>query len=143
MPEFEMLNNSEIAPDLFSDVLIFSFAEGGAMGIPGEMMFITSSKKAFRLNYVYTDVDIQKVKECFPVLAKCNFGLFGRGSTVPEGWNYVNLGAGNHLVVSDVIYPEFEERIEDCDSPGKIYARWISIACKLIGINEEKEKQER
>ena len=137
---FESLRNNEITSDTFKDTLFFSLAEWGAMGEPGALIAITSDKKMYHFNYVYGDTDITTVQMAFPTLKKCDFGMFGIDSKVPEGWNYVNLGAGNHLIVTDSIYPAFNKKIEKYDQPSEVYAHWIPIAADLLDITEANKR---
>lgn len=65
----------------------------------------------YRVNYTYGDISLKTIGEYFPVFRECKFGFLGMGSSVPEGWNYVNLGMGNHLIVKDEVYSEFFCRI--------------------------------
>ena len=95
------LNNADLNIASFKDVMFFSFAEGGAMGDAGAIVFYVKSGEGYYLNYVYGDVDVTKVKTLFPVLERCKFGICGIGSEVPEGWKYVDMGVGNHLLVKD------------------------------------------
>ena len=47
------------------------------------------------------DVNIKTVQKMFVPLPKRKFGMFGLDSSAPKGWNYENLGMGNHLIVRD------------------------------------------
>ena len=133
---FKTMRKNELTSNTLKDTLFFSLAEGGAMGEPGGINVITSDKKMYHFNYVYGDTDITTIQMAFPTLEKCEFGMFGIDSKVPKGWNYVNLGAGNHLIVADSIYPEFQKRIEKYNQPSEVYAHWIPIAADLLGIAE-------
>lgn len=70
------------------------------------------------------------------------FVLVFENSSVPEGWHYVNLGMGNHLIVSDKVYEKFiSEFLNDAD-PSILYQNWIEVAGKIIEENKlVKEKQ--
>ena len=37
----------------------------------------------------------------FMPLSKCKFKMFGLDRLALKGWNYVNLGMGNHLIVKN------------------------------------------
>lgn len=82
--------NADINKALFKNVMFFSLAEAGAMGEPGAVLFYVKSGELYYFNYVYGDVDMEKVKSKFPVLSECRFGIFGMDSSVPEGWHYIN-----------------------------------------------------
>ena len=85
------IDSKSLSEDIFKDVLFFSLAEGGAMGVPGEIIVVNKIPAAYDMNFVFGDVNIEDVISLFPVLGECHFGLFGLDSTVPDGWNYVNL----------------------------------------------------
>lgn len=40
----------------------------------------------------------------------------------------VNLGMGNHLIVNDVVYDQFMERLREEENPYVIYTKWMKIA---------------
>lgn len=129
-----LIDSKSLSKEIFKDVLFFSLAEGGAMGVPGEMIVVNKSPGAFAMDSVYGDVDVVEVERLFPVLGQCCFGLFGLDSEVPEGWNYVNLGAGNHLIVADEVYDEFKRLTRDCKEDYEYYGAWQDAAAKITGL---------
>ena len=126
------LVKDDLTLDLFKNVAFLKFAEGGAMGEPGGVEFITTENKAYHFNYCYRDITYDDFLSVFPTLKKCRFGMFGIDSSTPKGWKYVNLGMGNHLIVASIVYDEFAEKIKNFDNPGKIYANWFDIASKML-----------
>ena len=122
------LQNNDLNIDVFKDILFFSFAEGGAMGEPGGVRFFVKSGELYHLNYVYGDIELSKVKECFPVLGECVFGMFGRNSKVPKDWKYVDLGMGNHLIVRKEIFALFKELLGEVEAPSEAYQKWMPTA---------------
>lgn len=122
------LSNKTLKKSIFSNVIFFSIAEGGAMGEPGGIFFFDKEGQAYHCNYVFGDVNIGKVEKLFPTLCDCEFGMFGLDSKVPEGWTYVNLGMGNHLIVNDSVYPKFVDILGDEEEPSVIYGKWVEIA---------------
>ncbi len=126
------LCNADLNKATFKNVIFFAIAGSGAMGEPGGIVFYVKSGEKYHMNYVYGDVDIRKVEKLFPVLAECRFGMFGEGS-VPEGWNCVNLGMGNHLIVSGEVYPRFIEELGSDIEPSVAYMNWMKIAEGLVG----------
>lgn len=122
----------DLSKDLFENILFFMFAEGGAMGEMGAVNFIKNDGKLYHLNYLWGDVKFEEVLELFPTLAKCDFGNFGLDSKIPDGWTYVNLGAGNHLIIKNEIYPKFYELIKDYKYMGEIYQNWIEHANTIL-----------
>ena len=134
MSFFKYLKNEDITIDAFKGVKFFSFAEGGAMGKPGELEFIRQDKAMLRCNYVYGGADLERIIRAFPALRGCRFGMAGIYSTVPEGWHYVNLGAGNHLVVADDVYDQFEKLTEHLHEWVDYYLAWHDVARQILGI---------
>lgn len=126
------LTKKDLTKGLFEKVWFFMLAEDGAMGEPGRVSFITDEGKGYVFNYLYSDISITDVKECFPTVEGCKFGMFGEGSVVPKGWNYVNLGCGNHLLVADEVYGEFFKEIEAIKRPSEVYFVWENKAEKVV-----------
>lgn len=135
------LCNTDLKKEIFKDVMFFSLAEGGAMGEPGAVLFFSKSGELYYFNYVYGDVDINKVQRLFPVLEKCEFGMFGLNSVVPTGWQYVNLGMGNHLIVNDEVYDIFRKKIDVDGDPGYVYMNWKSVAKEILNNKEGGSKK--
>ena len=127
-----ILTKDELNADLFQDVKFFSVAEGGAMGTAGEIIFLNGNGKSFSLNYFFGDITPDDIVEVFPLLAKCKLGIFGYGRTVPEGWNYVSLGQGNHLVISSDLYDKFKEKTAHIKYEHILYGKWYDIAVNII-----------
>ena len=107
-------------------------AEGGAMGEPGAIKFVKTDGNLYHLNYVFGNFKIEEILAVFPTLGECDFGFFGMDSKVPKGWNYVNLGMGNYLIVKTEVYPPFKKLISKCKSAGEIYQSWINHADYII-----------
>lgn len=126
------LRNEDLTKALFDKVSFLSVAEGGAMGEPGAVVFFAENGALYHFNTLFGDVGFEKFAKLFPMITKCEFGMFGIGSRVPDGWVYVNLGMGNHLIVRDNVYSEFEARIGEFDDPARIYGVWIETASKVL-----------
>ncbi len=124
----------------FSDVRFMMFAEGGAMGEPGAVYVLTADRSIYHLNYVFGDVKIKSLERVLPVLKGCEFGMFGEGSVVPDGWKYVNLGAGNHLVAKEDAYDDFISDVGEDKDPSEIYACWMEKALEYIDNEIEQER---
>ena len=104
------------------------------MGVPGEIIVVNKTPAAYNMNFVFGDVKIDDVISLFPALGECHFGLFGLDSTVPEGWSYVNLYMGNHLIVADEVYEEFQRLTKDCKEIGECYNAWQDAAKEIVGL---------
>ena len=126
------LAKQDLTKELSEKIWFFQIAESGAMGSPGGITFITKDGTMYAFSYIYGDITFDDVKAFFPVITECKFGMFGLDSILPDGWKYVNLGCGNHLVVSDEIYGEFWEEIKDIQKPSEVYVAWLNKACKVI-----------
>ncbi len=126
------LGKTDLTKELGEKILFFKIAEDGAMGSPGGVVFITKDATVYEFNCIYGDITYADVKTFFPVLDKCRFGIFGEGSAVPDGWNYVSLGLGNHLLVASEVYAKFFEEIKDLKSAGEVYAVWQNKAAKIM-----------
>ncbi|MBR2861326.1 MAG: hypothetical protein IKB86_05765 [Clostridia bacterium] len=129
------LEQKDLEEKQFYKILFFMIAEGGAMGEPGAINFITDDGTLYHLNYVFGGFNIQDVIKAFPMIAECEFGLFGFDSKVPKDWNYVNLGMGNHLIVKTKVFLAFSKLITKYKSPGEIYQNWVKHAKRVIKNN--------
>lgn len=122
------LNNSTFEKGILDKTTFFQIAESGAMGEPGGIVFLTEDGTVYHANYCFGDLKWETIQHAFPIIDRCRFGMFGIDSEVPDGWVYVNLGMGNHLIVRQDRYAGFEPLISKCKSPGEIYQRWLDCA---------------
>ena len=125
------LCKADLTKELSEKICFFKIAEGGAMGEPGGITFITNDGTMYAFNYIYADTTYENVKAFFPIITECKFAMFGEGSVVPDGWIYVNLGC-NHLLVKEDIYGEFFSEIKDLKKPSEVYAVWQNKAEKVM-----------
>ena len=125
------LENATFTKDILDGTTFFQLAEGGAMGEPGGIVFLTEGEKVYHANYCFGNLTKETMEKAFPVLAECEFGIFGIGSKVPEGWVYVNLGMGNHLIVRADYYGKFETLTKEYKPLGELYQHWLEIAISL------------
>lgn len=125
------LNDSTFSKDILDKTTFFQIAEGGAMGEPGGIVFLAEDGTVYHANYCFGDLKWETIQHAFPVIDQCRFGMFGIDSEVPDGWVYVNLGMGNHLIVRQDRYDKFSPLISGCKSSGEIYQRWLDHA-KLV-----------
>lgn len=111
--------------------IAFSYAEGGAMGSPNEVIIVDVHKKLYRF-YVH-DIALEAINEIVPALRKCQFVFWGEPLEAAPGWNSVYLGFGNHLLVADEIYATFAERRAPYgNNLGKLYQEWIDIVGDIV-----------
>ena len=133
---FERKNLTKV---YFEDVQFLMFAEGGAMGEAGAIKFIKADGNLYEFNYVYEKYDMEDFIKAFPVFDECAFGPLGMDCEVPEGWRYVDLGLGNHLLVRAELYPQYRKKIQKYQSKGQIYQNWIRHADEVMKERGEKK----
>jgi hypothetical protein len=126
------LCNAELESSLFENARYFAIAEGGAMGCPGEINILTLEGRHFCMNYAYGDIDLNKFGEVFPVFKQCRFGMFGSTSGVPDGWHYLYLGMGNHLIVEESVFNKFAAIVKDLNDPVYLYQNWYRAAVETL-----------
>ena len=141
---------TKINKEWFKNVIIFSLAEPGAMGMGGLMDFITEDGVFFSINYLSEETLWEEVKECFPALKGCCFNgpmenekaseeimiypdesSINLRTRVNEGWKHIYMGFGNHLVVRDDHFEEFSKTISDLTDEAEIYGNWFEIAKEI------------
>ncbi len=125
------LENATFTKDILDSTTFFQLAEGGAMGEPGGIVFLTEDGKVYHANCCFGDLTKETMEKAFPVLAGCEFGLFGFESKVPDGWIYVNLGMGNHLIVRMDYFRMFESLTREYKTPGELYQHWLEKAITI------------
>ena len=72
--------------------------------------------------------------------------MFG-GGEIPEGWRSFYLGGGNHLLVNDVIVPQFliiaEKEVNQ--KGGYLHNKWLDLVLEIINVslydNKPKQKE--
>lgn len=112
------------------DVVAFSYAHGGAMGVGGEIIVITKDAKIYSMNYVFGDMMIEMCDEVCPPLRDCVFGLWDVEETL-DGWKGVCLGAGNFLVLSEPLYHQLKRQMFKL-APHILYGKWIDMVLTCI-----------
>lgn len=116
------------------DIIAFSSAAPFAMGDGGGLVIVTKEGKVYHANPYRGDVTMDDAFLFCPPLEKCRFGAVG-GGQIPEGWETIYLGFGNHLVINESISALFHceierEKIYEWD---ELYNRWIDIVLKIVG----------
>lgn len=140
----------------FVDVIMFAFAEPGAMGAGGIIEFFTDKGEDFGLDYLSEETPYWKIKQVFPVLKDCRFNgpmpddvrpkntpqeiVFytsadgaNMRTRIAEGWRHIYMGCGNHLVIREDHFEEFSAAISDLKEEVDIYCGWLNRARKLYG----------
>lgn len=115
------------------DIVAYQEAEGGAMGYPGGVFFVTSDKRIF-FTSIWEQMSDDNLLKVFPPLAEVKWGLFGRGTRYPEGWHYEYLGMGNHLLVRDDLKEKFlkeSDRLLRSKPDYILYNLWLDAVLSI------------
>lgn len=146
----------KITLDFFADIIAYTVAEPGAMGLPNTMELITNKGQHFMI--FFEDVPFSDIKKAFTsaALHECFFNGPGSMPNVAEkgeiviyppnnneknrqttrvapGWHHQYMGAGNHLVIKEEKYNLFAKYIQD-KSPSKIYCTLDEIIKEVFEI---------
>lgn len=125
------LTKRNLTQESFKRAVAFAASVPGAMGTPGIIEIVTD-QEVYYADYVNGDVTFDDLCRIFPVFDKCQFGDFGEKSMVPNGWDYVYLGMGNHLVLREDIAEKVFEKIDRNGYPEDIYASWRNIVIEIM-----------
>lgn len=135
---------NKITPGLFDNIIAYTVAEPGAMGFSNSMEIVDDKGKYFVISF--DEIPFASVKKFFPALADCIFNGPMPGETVEDGeiviypnnnddkncrrttrdakgWKHIYIGAGNHLIIKEEIFPLLAKYIQN-KSPSEIYATW-------------------
>ena len=115
------------------DMVAFSFAQSGAMGVPGDVVIVDSDGWFYHTNYCDEALSYDHLLEVVPVLKDCEIGVSGHKA--PEGWVPVYMGMGNHLTIRADYYGRFEEEVNKrrIKTPADLYMQWFEIMLQLFG----------
>lgn len=117
-----------------SDLVAISIATGGAMGDAGAIEMVTSKGEVFYANPLYEDITIEQVFIACPILSEIELGIFSCIKK-PTGWNSIYLGYGNHLILHDSIYKQFQlgqKQRQDEIRNRLLYNVWMDIVLDCI-----------
>lgn len=138
MAEFKLIDNTkDVTNELFSNVIIYTIAEPGAMGFPRLMEFVTEPGECFYLIYGNEkgEVPYSVIRSSFRALQGCFWNGSADGENaddteiviyppgnkatastkVSTGWRHIYLGFGNHICVKEEFYQIFIDCIGDDD----------------------------
>ncbi len=139
------------------DIVAFTFAEGGAMGCPGRMEFITSDGADYYAD-AYEDLTDKEMRIICPVFYDCIIIPREMRNTPAQGWQGLYLSPGNHMFVKDTIWEEFSRGMEavrlqdpwgenDVDNDGNIsmhlylFSYRVAFAKQVVArLKDTKEK---
>lgn len=123
------VNRSNLALVDFDSIVVFFYAEPGAMGEAGKIEFSTADGKLYHLNYLHGDISLGEFRRA------CAAGSFETQTIPPFIWQYVPLGAGNHLLIHEIVCGKLMP--EGADDPGQICASWQqSVGQPLLNKRE-------
>lgn len=112
------------------NVKFISIAEGGAMGYAGriELLSIINNKCTLYIGNMFYGEKLINMNEFYQIFPefKTTSCFMGRCNNLPKGWQYVNLGMGNNLFVSDDVYDYFVSIVDI--SHMSIYKSWLEKA---------------
>ena len=124
------LSNQNYTNYLPLNPIAFSFAEGGAMGSPGQIIIIDNNRSVYNFNIC--DFENEIIKLIIPELLNCRFGILGYDEPA-LGWHNFYLGVGNHLMVKESIYNDFNSKAVKCnETPGMLYQKWIDLVLEIM-----------
>ena len=96
-----------------TNILAVHYADGGAQGDAGAVEILYFSNHNVQVlygNYCYGNLDLNEVICKLPMLKSLDSRYsfeppypFGGSLTIPEGWNYLYMGAMNHFFVREGI----------------------------------------
>lgn len=119
----------------YKDIIMMSFAEPGAMGEPGGIIFLLNNLKAYHTNYCYDGMDIKNLYSIFPPLETIKCG-FHEVKDLDDNWDWLDMGFGNYLFIRKDIYDDYvklvEQEITEEPREGHLYNRWIELAEQLL-----------
>ena len=111
--------------ELGQKIVFLKLAEGGAMGRPGVVEFFTDDCQAYHFHMGFDGIGTDQISYVFPPIEEALYdrrlGPWGLDGELPSGWNYIDLGAGNHLIVADSVVGRFKELTKHCKRPSEIY----------------------
>lgn len=128
------------------DIAACQMAEGGAMGYHGGVFLVSSTSEVYFTCLIEPSdysgyikhTPRHTLEQVFPPLKDFGCGLMGRGVSCPDGFKYEYLGMGNHLLVKECIYKQFQElsSIRLKEHPETIlYNLWMDIVCDILSNN--------
>ena len=116
----------------FSSVVVFAYAEAGAMGEAGKIEFSTADGTLYYLNYLFGDVSLEEFCKAYPSAPLRDVPI------IPADWQYFGLGAGNHLMIRDKSYEKILNEVEDPGDVVQVLKWWQSTAGMPILSKQER-----
>lgn len=114
----------------FNSIVVFSYAEAGAMGEAGNLIFSTADGSAYHLNYLHGGVSLAEFRRAY------HCGSSETSPIPPCTWYPYWLGAGNHLIVHEVALSKL--LLEEENEPEQIFHRWHETLGRPLLSKEER-----
>lgn len=118
----------------FEKAAFFFMAEENAMGRPGEVEIVLEDGTCYTFNYVYEDIRFHDFERVFPSIRDCDYGVHGVDRMEMEGWKYVSLSSGNHLLIISHLFDDFKSNYESNVPPVYLYQNWKRWAAEICGF---------
>ena len=128
-PDIIKINHENVVNISYSNILAFSYGSPGAMGDPGHFFIVhkNSQLEFYETNLFYTDDESlsDKVIKIFPKEFEESIMDFGFLPNM-EGWEEIEMGFGNSLVIREEYVADFKELMKKVDiytlsQRGKLY----------------------
>lgn len=119
-----------IAPE---SIAFISVAEAGAMGIPnGVVIAAENEHKVTWYMFNLAEDSFEDLKSVWPSFD--TFSPWEEDHGLAEGWRYMDLGAGNHLMMRDRYAKKFHRELRKLkpEHAGIIYMTWKAIAHTIL-----------
>lgn len=130
----ETLENEMIDGLDYQGIKALMFAEGGAMGCPGEIrLFSLEDDKVYlrKNNFAYGNFEMDRFVEHFKPMQTLDYEMFGNLVHIEDGWQFIDLGVGNQILMTDELYEEFKKSIEN-KRPPEIYQMFEDEILRII-----------
>lgn len=125
------LNSVQITKEFLSHIVAFSIAELGAEGNPGNIVFLTDEKELYKTSFYNINV-VEDVFSKFNIINQCVDYLKNKRNETPFGWEYTELGSGNHLFMLKWLEVLFFKIVDRNALKSDIYTVWIETIMKVI-----------
>lgn len=113
----------------FNSIVVFSYAEAGAMGEAGNLEFSSADGTVYHLNYLHGEISLGEFRRAY------HAGSCETMPLPPCTWKPFWIGAGNHLLVHEVVLDKLMP--EGYDDPDVVYQRWMAgIGTPLLSKEE-------
>lgn len=114
----------------FDSIVVFSYAEPGAMGEAGKIEFSTADGALYQLNYLHGDISLGEFRRAYRA------GSFETQPIPPLTWAHVWLGAGNHLLVHEMVRSKLV--LDGTNDPEQVCLQWQNSLGKPLLSKQER-----